>query len=100
MLARINNVDFHLGVELEASQKLWCDKEILTCAFLARNVDHAFMYHALIPRVHTLIDFVNDTEGRLGEILQGHQVEDRGDGTFATRLTMRVENTERLVFTV
>lgn len=69
MLSRIDDMDLHLGMELEASQELWCNKEILACAFLARNVYHALMYHAFVARVHTLIDFVDDAEGRLGEIL-------------------------------
>jgi hypothetical protein len=100
MFARIDNMYLHLGMKLEASQEFGCDKEILTCTLLASNVDHALMHHAFIARVHTLVDLVDDTERRLGEILESHKVENGGDGALATGLAVRVENAEGLVFTV
>ena len=69
VLARVDDVDFHLGVELEACQELGCNEEVLTCALLAGNVHHALMDHAFIARVHALVDLVDDAEGGLGKVL-------------------------------
>lgn len=63
-----------------------------------RNLDHALVHHALVARVHTLVDFVDDAEGSTSQGLQGHEVEDGGDGALATRLPVLVKDLEGLVF--
>lgn len=100
MFSRIDDMNLHLGMKLETSQELWGDKEILACTLLAGNVYHALMHHSFIARIHTLIDLVNDTERRLGEILESHEVENGGDSALATGLTVGIKDTEGLVFTV
>ena len=66
----------------------------------AGNLNHAFMDHTLVSRIHTLIDFVDHTEGGSGEGLQRHEVEDCGDGAFATRLAVGVENLKSFILSV
>lgn len=68
--------------------------------FSAGNLHHALMHHALVARVHALVDLVDDTEGRLGHGLQGHEVENGGDGSLATGLPVGVELLQLLVFPV
>ena len=58
------------------------------------------MHQAFVTRIHALIDFVDDAERGAGERLEGHEVEDCGDGAFAAGLTVRVEGGERFVFSV
>lgn len=100
MFSRIDDMNLHLGMEFEAIQELWGDKEILACTLLAGNVYHALMHHSFIAWIHTLIDLVDNAERRLGEILESHKVENGRDGALATGLAVRIENTEGLVFTV
>lgn len=57
--------------------------------------DHASMHQAFIAGIHPLIDLVDDAEGRAGEGLEGHEVEDGRDGAFAARLAVRVEGCKR-----
>lgn len=56
------------------------------------------MDEALVAGVHALVDFVDDAEGRAGEGLEGHEVEDCGDGAFAAGLAVGVEDGEGFVF--
>lgn len=56
------------------------------------------MHEPLIARIHTLVDFVDDAEGRAREGLEGHEVEDRGDGALAAGLAVGVEDGEGFVF--
>ena len=49
------------------------------------------MYKSFVTGVHTLVDFIDDAEGRRGERLEGHEVEYGGDSALATRLAVRVE---------
>ena len=49
------------------------------------------MHQALVARIHALVDLVDDAEGRAGQGLQGHEVEDGGDGAFAAGLSVGVE---------
>lgn len=58
------------------------------------------MDEALITGVHTLVNFVDDAEGRAGEGLEGHEVEDCGDGAFASGLAVGVEDGEGFVFSM
>jgi hypothetical protein len=81
MFTRVDDMDLHFGVELEARQQLGRNEEVLTCTLLARNVHHALVHHAFVTRVH-------DAEWRLGEVLQGHEVKDGGNGTLATGLAV------------
>lgn len=69
MLTRVDDMNFHFRVELEACQELGCNEEVLTCALLAGNVYHALMHHAFIARVHALVDLVDNAEGGLGKVL-------------------------------
>jgi hypothetical protein len=52
-----------------------------------------------VARVHALVDLIDQSEGRACQTLQGHKVEDRGDGALATGLTVVVEDGERFGFT-
>jgi hypothetical protein len=89
----------HLGVVTEAGEEFGCDEEVLAGVLATGNLDHAFVNHALVARVHALVDLVDDAEGGLGHGLEGHEVEDGGDGAFATGLAMGGELLERFVFT-
>lgn len=100
MFTAINDVNGHLGVELQARQELRCDQEVLAGALLAGDVDHALVHHALVTRVHALVDFVDNAEGCLGEILECHEVEDCRYGALAARLAVGVEDGHGLVVTV
>ena len=57
----------------------------------AGDADHAFVDEAFVAGIHALVDFVDDAEGRAGEGLQGHEVEDCADGAFAAGLAVGVE---------
>lgn len=59
--------------------------------FAARDANHAFVNEAFVAGIHALIDLVDDAEGGFGEGLQGHEVEDCGDGAFAAGLAVRVQ---------
>lgn len=69
-------VHFHLGVEFQVVEQLGRHKEVLARALAARNVDHALVHHALVARVHALIDLVDDAEWRARKLLQRHEIED------------------------
>ncbi len=49
------------------------------------------MDQSLVAGIHTLVDFVDDAEGRFGEGLERHEVEDCGDGALAAGLAVGVE---------
>lgn len=66
----------------------------------ARDFDDATMHESLVAGVHALVDFVDDAEGAAGEGLQGHEVEDGGDGAFAAGLAVGVEDGELFVLSV
>jgi hypothetical protein len=46
------------------------------------------VHHAFVTRVHALVDFIDDAEWRLGKVLQGHEIKDRGNGALATGLAV------------
>ena len=48
------------------------------------------MNEALVAGIHSLVYFVDDAEGGAGEGLEGHEVEDCGDGAFAAGLAVGV----------
>lgn len=56
----------------------------------ARDANHAFVNKTFVARVHTLVDLIDDAEGRAGQGLQRHEVEDCADGTFAPGLAVGV----------
>ena len=56
----------------------------------ARNTNHTFVHQSFVAGIHTLVDFVDDAEGGFGQGLEGHEVEDCGDGAFAAGLAVRV----------
>lgn len=63
-----------------------------------RNTHETRMHEPLVARVHALVDFVDDAEGAAREGLEGHEVEDGGDGAFAAGLAVRVEEGEGFGF--
>lgn len=66
--------------------------------FLAGDVNHAGVDHALVARVHALVDLVDDAERRTCEGLQRHEVEDCGHSPLAAGLPVRVQNGEGFRF--
>ena len=55
------------------------------------DTDHTGVYESLVARIHALVYFVDDAEGRAGEGLEGHEVENCRDGAFAAGLAVRGE---------
>lgn len=66
----------HALVVIETREELGRDKEVLARMFVARNLDHAPVHHALVSGVHSLVDLVDDAEGGLRHGLQCHEEED------------------------
>jgi hypothetical protein len=91
VLTTCNAQDFHSLVIPKTCKQLWGDEEVLACVLLASNLNHAFVNHPLVARVHALIDLIDNTERSSSHRLQGHEVENGRDGTFAARLTMCIE---------
>lgn len=52
----------HPTMVLEAWKELGRDEEVLARVLVARDLDHATVHHALVPRVHALVDLVDDAE--------------------------------------
>ena len=98
MLPAGNTQHPHLRIVLEPREQLGRDEEVLARVLAAGDLDHALVDHALVARVHALVDLVDDAEGRLGHGLEGHEVEDGGDGALAAGLAVRVELLEGFVF--
>ena len=72
--------DVHVFGILETGEQLGRDEEVLGTALRGGcRLDDEGMDHAFIGGVHALVDLVDDTEGALGEFLEGKQVEDGGD---------------------
>lgn len=90
MLAGSDAQDVHSFVVSQAREEFRRDQEVLRCVLAAGDLHHTLVHHALIARVHTLIDFVDDAERSLGHRLQGHQIENRRNGALAARLSMLV----------
>lgn len=99
MLTTRDAQDAHLGIVPQAREELGRDEEVLAGVLAAGNLDHALVDHALVAGVHALVDLVDDAEGGLGHGLEGHEVEDGGDGAFAAGLAVGVELLEGFVFT-
>lgn len=95
-----NAQDPHAPIVSQAREQLRRDEEVLARILLARDFHHAFVHQTLVAGIHALVDLVDDAEGCAGERLQGHEVEDGGDGTFAAGLTVGVEELEGFVFSV
>jgi len=90
MFATVNYMHRHLLVKFEAGEEFGCHEKVLACPFLTCDIDHALVHHALIARIHALIDLVDDAEGRLREVLERHEVEYCRDGALAAGLAVRV----------
>ena len=88
----------HALVVIEAREELGGDEEVLAGMFAAGDLDHAVMDHALVARIHTLVDLIYDAERCLCHRLERHEVEDGGDCTLATGLAVLVELLEGLIF--
>lgn len=72
MLAARYTVNFHLRVELEIIEQFRRDQEVLAGTLAAGDINHTLMYHPFIARVHALVDFIYDTEGRSRKVLKRH----------------------------
>jgi hypothetical protein len=99
MFSARDTVNRHFRVELEIVEQFRRDQKVLACALATGNIDHSLMHHALVARIHTLIDLIHDAERGAGKVLEGHEVKDRRDSTLTTGLTMRVEDGEGFAFT-
>lgn len=97
VLARGDAEDAHALVVAQAGEQLGRDEEVLRRVLAAGDLDHALVHHALVARVHALVDLVDDAERRLRHRLQRHQVEDGRHGALAARLAVLVQLLERLV---
>jgi len=98
MLATGNAQHAHSAIVLEAVQQLGGDEEVLRSMFLAGDVNDAGVDHALVARVHALVDLVDDAERRAREGLQRHEVEDCGHSPLASGLPVRVQDGEGFRF--
>lgn len=92
--------DAHALVVAETREQLGGDEEVLRGVLAAGDLDHTLVHHALVARVHALVDLVDDAERRLRHALQRHQVEDGRHGPLPARLPVLVELLERLVLSV
>lgn len=99
MLTACDTQHPHLGIVPQPGQEFGRDEEILRSMLPTGDLDHAFVHHAFVARVHSLINLINDAEGGLGQALQGHEVEDGRDGAFAARLAVGIELLELFGFT-
>ena len=95
-----NTKHLHTAIVFETGQQLGRDEEVLTGVLFAGDIDHALVHHALVARVHSLVDFVDEAEGRLCQRLKGHEVEDGRHRTLTTRLAIMIQTLERIVFSV
>ncbi len=100
VLARGDAEDAHALVVAQAGEQLGRDEEVLARVLAAGDLDHALVHHALVARVHALVDLVDDAERRLRHRLQRHQVEDRRHRPLPARLPVLVQLLERLVLAV
>lgn len=87
----------HLGIIPQIRKQLRRDEEVLASMLATSNLHHALVDHAFVAGVHSLVDFVDDAEGRLGHGLEGHEEEDCGDGALAAGLAMGIELLKRFV---
>jgi len=97
VLATGNAEHTHALVITQPCQELGRDQEVLRCVLSARDLDHTFVNHTLVARVHTLVDLINDSERCLGHGLQCHQIEDGRHRAFAARLSMLVKLLQGLI---
>ena len=99
MLATCNTQNAHLWIVAQAGEEFGCDEEVLACVLTAGDLDHALVDHALVARIHTLIDLVYNAERRLRHRLESHQVENSRDRTLAAGLAVRGELLKSFIFT-
>jgi hypothetical protein len=62
MLSTGNAKNLHTLIITEACKEFGRDEEVLTCVFSTCNLDHPLVNHSFVSGVHTLVDFVDDTE--------------------------------------
>jgi predicted HAD superfamily Cof-like phosphohydrolase len=55
----------------------WEEGEVLGESRPTGAVDDLLEDHALVPRVHALVDLVHQTEGAVGDVLQRYQIQHR-----------------------
>lgn len=67
-LAIAHAEDLHALVILEVRKQLRRDKEVLPALCAARHFDKGVMHSAFVARVHTLVDLVDEREGRSREL--------------------------------
>lgn len=79
----------HLVRVRKILQELWCNKEVLRCIFFTSSIYNHFKHPPLIDRVHSLIDFIDDSERTSIKLLQSHQVQHGGDASLAAALMVR-----------
>ncbi|KAH3688856.1 hypothetical protein WICPIJ_000162 [Wickerhamomyces pijperi] len=61
-----NTMDSHSWMVVQISQQLWSDQEVLRGVLLTGNFNHILMNNTFVTSIHTLIDFINDSEGGIG----------------------------------
>ena len=81
-LAVVDAEDLHALVVREVGEELRRDEEVLPAVLAAGDLDEGLVYGALGAAVHTLVDLVDEGEGRTDVFGEGHEVEDRGQGSF------------------
>jgi hypothetical protein len=64
-------MNLHSLIIPQACQQLGRDEEILAGVLLAGNFNHAFMNHTLVAGIHSLIDFIDNSERGASKRLQG-----------------------------
>ena len=97
MLSTVNAMDLHTLIISKIGQQFRCDEEVLARVFFTCNVDHSLVNHTLVAWVHTLVDFIDNTERCSCKRLQRHEVEDRRDGSLSSGLTMLIEELKAFV---
>lgn len=100
VLPALDTQHLHPAIIPQAREELRRDEEVLARVLAARDLHHALVHHALVARVHALVDLVDDAERCAREGLQGHEVEDGGDGALAAGLPVLVEELKGFVFSV
>lgn len=76
---------------VEACEEFRSDEEVLRQFRLAGTLDDLFEDHAFIMWIHTLIDFIHQSEGRIRARLKGNQIEHGRHRALPTALQVRIE---------
>mmetsp|Transcript_14695 Transcript_14695/g.31872 ORF Transcript_14695/g.31872 Transcript_14695/m.31872 type:complete len:957 (+) Transcript_14695:308-3178(+) len=81
---------------VEVGQQLGREEEVLLAA-VAAGVRDALEDVALVGGVHRLVDLVDDSEGGGVDVLQGDEVDHRGDGALAARVAAELSEHVQLL---